>query len=128
MSECDSNGLALPVVMSREIIQVAIEATESAQKAMRTAVGEDYETKAIIISVDSGGCSGYMYDMKIIDEPSDNSYQEIIFGEVKVLVHNEHSTMLNGLVLDFKDSLMGGGFVMENPNASKSCGCGQSFR
>ena len=127
MGECDSEGLALPLVVPAEIIEVSIHATESARNAMHTAIGEE-KTKVIVISVDSGGCSGYMYDMKIIENPNDESYQEIQFGDVTVLVHNEHSTMLNGLILDYKDSLMGGGFVMENPNANKTCGCGQSFR
>jgi len=128
MSECDSEGIALPIVAPTEIVEVSIEATDSARKAMIEAIGNEHDSKVIVISVDSGGCSGYMYDMKIINEPEDGSYQIVNFGNIRVLVHNEHSTMLNGLILDYNESLMGGGFAMQNPNADKTCGCGQSFR
>ena len=42
-------------------------------------------------------------------------------------IHNNDSSLLNGIELDFKDTLMGGGFNITNPNASRACGCGQSF-
>ncbi|MBJ24127.1 MAG: hypothetical protein CMB64_05590 [Euryarchaeota archaeon] len=128
MGGCDSKGIALPIITPTEIIQVSIDATDSARKAMITAMGKDHDSKVIVISVDSGGCSGYMYDMKIIDDPKDDSYQAINFDGIKVLIHNEHSIMLDGLVLDYNDSLMGGGFAMQNPNANRTCGCGLSFR
>jgi len=128
MSECDSKGVALPIIAPTEIIEVSIEATDSARKAMVSAIGNEHDSKVIIISVDSGGCSGYLYDMKIISDPGDESYQIVRFDNIRVLIHNEHSTMLNGLILDYNDSLMGGGFTMANPNADKTCGCGQSFR
>ena len=43
------------------------------------------------------------------------------------MVHDKDSSTLNGIVLDYKDTLLGGGFQIQNPNADKSCGCGQSF-
>ncbi|HJN70087.1 MAG TPA: iron-sulfur cluster biosynthesis family protein, partial [Candidatus Thalassarchaeaceae archaeon] len=103
MSECDSKGVALPIIAPTEIIEVSIEATDSARKAMVSAIGNEHDSKVIIISVDSGGCSGYLYDMKIISDPGDESYQIVRFDNIRVLIHNEHSTMLNGLILDYND-------------------------
>ena len=47
--------------------------------------------------------------------------------EINIFVHNKDSSMLNGIQVDFKETLMGGGFQIENPNADRACGCGQSF-
>ena len=87
----------------------------------------DEETHCLVISAQSGGCSGYLYDMKIIEKPEDKNFQVQNFGGVDVFIHNNDSSLLNGLELDFKDTLMGGGFNITNPNASRECGCGQSF-
>ena len=75
----------------------------------------------------SGGCSGYLYDMKIVEDPEDESFQRLDVEGMPVLVHNKDSMLLTGITIDFKDSLMGGGFQIENPNADRACGCGQSF-
>ena len=48
-------------------------------------------------------------------------------GEINILIHNKDSSLLNGIKLDYKDTLMGGGFQIENPSADRECGCGQSF-
>ena len=68
-----------------------------------------------------------MYDMAIVEEPKDQAYQRVEVSGMAILVHNRDSALLNGIMIDFKDSLMGGGFQIENPNADRSCGCGQSF-
>ena len=68
-----------------------------------------------------------MYDMAIVEEPENTGFQKIVYDEIRIFIHDKDSTMLNGIRVDYKDSLMGGGFQIENPNASKSCGCGQSF-
>ena len=61
------------------------------------------------------------------EEPSEND-MELEFYGVKVLVDKEDAPILNGTTIDFKTSLMGGGFSIENPNAIASCGCGSSFK
>ena len=68
-----------------------------------------------------------MYDMAIVEAPDASGFQIIEIDKIRVFIHNKDSVMLNGIRVDYKDSLMGGGFQIENPNASKSCGCGQSF-
>ena len=65
--------------------------------------------------------------MKIIKQPEDDGFQQISVGGINVFVHNKDSSMLSGINIDFKETLMGGGFQIENPNAERSCGCGQSF-
>ena len=65
--------------------------------------------------------------MKIVEDPNDGSFQRLDVEGMPVLVHNKDSALLSGITIDFKDSLMGGGFQIENPNADRACGCGQSF-
>jgi len=120
-------GFSLPVVTPTVVVDVEIEFTESAKQAMNSTMNDDENTHVVIISAQSGGCSGYMYDMKIVEDPQDDSFQRIDVGGMTVLVHNKDSTMLNGIRVDYKDTLMGGGFQIDNPNADRSCGCGQSF-
>jgi len=121
------DGFSLPIVTTAEVVDVEIEFTEPAKKAMNSTMGDDDDTHVVIISAQSGGCSGYMYDMKIVKDPQDDSFQRIDVGDMTVLVHNKDSAMLNGIRVDYKDTLMGGGFQIDNPNADRSCGCGQSF-
>ena len=120
-------GFSLPVVTPTLVVDVEIEFTESAKQAMNSTMNDDENTHVVIISAQSGGCSGYMYDMKIVEDPQDDSFQRIDVGGMTVLVHNKDSTILNGIRVDYKDTLMGGGFQIDNPNADRSCGCGQSF-
>ena len=120
-------GFSLPVVTSAEVVDVQIEFTEPAKQAMKSTMGKDGSTHVVIISAESGGCSGYMYDMQIVEDPNDDSFQRMDVGGLTVLVHNKDSTMLSGIRVDYKDTLMGGGFQIDNPNADRSCGCGQSF-
>ncbi|SUZ71873.1 uncharacterized protein METZ01_LOCUS24727, partial [marine metagenome] len=114
-------------VTSAEVVDVQIEFTEPARLAMKSTMGEDESTHVVIISAESGGCSGYMYDMQIVKDPNDDSFQRLEVGGLTVLVHNKDSAMLSGIRVDYKDTLMGGGFQIDNPNADRSCGCGQSF-
>ena len=120
-------GFSLPVVTSAEVVDVQIEFTAPAKQAMKSTMGKDGSTHVVIISAESGGCSGYMYDMQIVEDPNDDSFQRLDVGGLTVLVHNKDSTMLSGIRVDYKDTLMGGGFQIDNPNADRSCGCGQSF-
>jgi iron-sulfur cluster assembly protein/iron-sulfur cluster insertion protein len=81
---------------------------------------------ALRVAVKAGGCSGFSYEMFF---DSEIEAQDLVaeFGEVKVVVDPESASRLQGATLDYKDSLMGGGFAIENPNVTRSCGCGNSF-
>ena len=79
------------------------------------------------IGVKEGGCSGFSYGMGFDDEQHEGD-QEMEFGGLKVVVDSDSLKYLNGLEIDFKESGMGGGFTIHNPNATATCGCGSSFR
>ena len=120
-------GFSLPVVSKVDVVDVNIELTESAKAALSASMSGDEDTHVLLISAQSGGCSGYTYDMAIVEEPENTGFQKIVYDGIRIFIHDKDSTMLNDIRVDYKDSLMGGGFQIENPNASKSCGCGQSF-
>jgi iron-sulfur cluster assembly protein len=81
----------------------------------------------IRVFVAGGGCSGMSYGMQIADEPATS--EDLVFDGtgVKVIVDMGSHQYLDGASIDFDDSLQGGGFRINNPNAAKSCGCGSSF-
>lgn len=78
------------------------------------------------VSVKGGGCSGLMYDLGFDTEvlPTDKAIED---GDIKILVDKKSLLYLAGTVLDFSDGLNGKGFQFVNPNASRTCGCGESF-
>ncbi len=120
-------GFSLPIAEVAEIVEVDLVVTENAKIAMRKAMGDDLATHALVISADAGGCSGFMYDMQIIERPVGNQWQTLTIDDIAVMIHNRDSTLLHGIEIDFKDTLMGGGFQIGNPNADRACGCGKSF-
>jgi iron-sulfur cluster assembly protein len=82
---------------------------------------------ALRVFVSGGGCSGLQYGMAFEESPRD--FDAVIETDgVKLVVDPTSLMYLQGASIDFVDSLMGGGFRIENPNAVSSCGCGHSFR
>jgi len=81
---------------------------------------------ALRVAVRPGGCSGFSYEM-FFDAETDSEDIVTEFGSVKVVVDPESAERLRGSTLDFKEGLMGAGFAIENPNVTRSCGCGNSF-
>jgi iron-sulfur cluster assembly protein len=79
------------------------------------------------VFVQGGGCSGMQYGMAFEAGPEDNDTVVEVDG-VRLVVDPNSMTYLSGATIDFVDSLMGGGFRIDNPNAASSCGCGHSFR
>lgn len=79
------------------------------------------------VAVKGGGCSGLSYGMGFEQEAGENDQQLEQF-EIKILVNKNDASILSGTAIDYKQSLMGGGFTIENPNAIASCGCGSSFK
>lgn len=89
-----------------------------------TAEGE--EGLALRVAVRPGGCSGFSYEMYFdTDRASDDMIKE--FGGVEVVVDPSSAQLLEGATLDYKDGLQDAGFAIDNPNAQRTCGCGQSF-
>ncbi len=81
---------------------------------------------ALRVAVRPGGCSGFSYEM-FFDAEFDAEDNLTDFGGVRVVVDPASAQMLTGATLDYKDGLQQAGFSINNPNATKSCGCGQSF-
>ena len=81
---------------------------------------------ALRVFVSPGGCSGFSYGMSLESEPAEDD-EVVEQGGVRVVVDPFSLQYLGGAQIDFIDSLMGGGFTVVNPNAVKSCACGQSF-
>ena len=82
--------------------------------------------KALRVYVSPGGCSGFSYGMQLDDERSDDD-TILTFDDVTVVVDELSLPQLQGAQIDYVNALMGGGFVVQNPNATKTCSCGQSF-
>ena len=78
------------------------------------------------VAVRPGGCSGMSYEM-FFDSDIATDDIETEYGPVKVVVDPASSQYLTGATLDFKDGLQGAGFSINNPNTTRTCGCGQSF-
>jgi iron-sulfur cluster assembly protein/iron-sulfur cluster insertion protein len=101
--------------------------TDSAVAKVRELIASEAEEGlALRMAVRPGGCSGFSYEMFFDAEVDDNDIVEE-FEDVKVLVDPESAEMVRGSTLDYKEGLMGAGFAIENPNVTRSCGCGNSF-
>ncbi|HLT69890.1 MAG TPA: iron-sulfur cluster insertion protein ErpA [Acidimicrobiales bacterium] len=98
-------------------------ATEKVRSLMEQ---EGVDDLALRVAVRPGGCSGFSYEMFFdTDVAADDKTAE--FDGVKVVVDPSSAMLLEGATLDYKDGLQGAGFAIDNPNAQRTCGCGQSF-
>jgi iron-sulfur cluster insertion protein len=93
--------------------------------ARLTEIGAGTEGKALRVAVEGGGCSGFQYDIRL-DTPAEEDLVLEAGGE-RVVVDPVSLPFLSGAVIDFSEELIGARFVIDNPNASSSCGCGTSF-
>ncbi len=95
-------------------------------KVKELIAAESEENLALRVAVRPGGCSGFSYEMFFdTDVAADDISAD--FGGFNVVVDPSSAPLLKGATLDFKDGLQGAGFSVNNPNATRSCGCGQSF-
>lgn len=88
-------------------------------------IGAGKDGKALRVAVEGGGCSGFQYDIAL-DAPDDGDLVLEGAGE-KVVIDEVSLPFLTGATIDFTEELIGARFVINNPNASSSCGCGTSF-
>lgn len=100
--------------------------TDKAARKIKELIKQE-KKKGLRISVVPGGCSGFKYGMELSDDASEN---DVIIEEkgIKIFLDKPSMAKLDGSNVDFVDSLQGAGFKIENPKATKSCGCGNSFR
>src|SRR3979409_1804484 len=106
--------------------QPVIQVTPKAIEKIRQAFAKQGVTGALRLGVLGGGCSGLSYQFRFDtkERPTDKVVE---FDGVKIVVDPKSLLYLHGMTLDYKESLIQSGFVFENPNAQKSCGCGTSF-
>lgn len=101
--------------------------TDSASaKVAELIAAEGDEALALRVAVRPGGCSGFSYEMFFDSDIAGEDLVDESAG-VKVVVDPSSAQLLRGARLDYKDGLQDAGFAIDNPNAQKSCGCGQSF-
>jgi iron-sulfur cluster assembly protein len=104
----------------------SINVTDKAVEKIRTAFAKQGVSGGLRLGVLGGGCSGLSYQFKFDTRPrpTDHIFE---FNGVQVFVDPKSMVFLDGMTLDYKESIMQSGFAFENPHATKSCGCGTSF-
>jgi iron-sulfur cluster assembly protein/iron-sulfur cluster insertion protein len=109
--------------------QKAVDVTDAAAGKIRELLASEGDPSlALRMAVRPGGCSGFSYEMFFDAEvETDDIVEEFDGGAVRVVVDSQSVEHLRGSVLDYKDGLMGAGFAIDNPNVTRSCGCGNSF-
>ena len=107
------------------MIQVTQEAKTKLISFMKEE-GHDESSSFVRVGVNSGGCSGLSYDLGFDDKENedDKSFED---NGVRIVVNKKSYLYLIGTVLEYSGGLNGKGFVFNNPNASRTCGCGESF-
>lgn len=101
--------------------------TESASRKVKELMQAEGNPELFLrVAVRPGGCSGFSYEM-FFDADKATDDQEAEFAGVRVAVDPASAQWLDGASLDYKDSLQDAGFTINNPNASRTCGCGNSF-
>ena len=101
--------------------------TESAQKAVSRFIDSaESQVAGLRIAVTGGGCSGLQYAMNLVEEKEANDVV-VECGPVTVFIDELSAPVLREVTVDFLDGLDGSGFKFDNPNATQSCGCGNSF-
>jgi iron-sulfur cluster assembly protein/iron-sulfur cluster insertion protein len=108
-------------------IVLVIALTDNAASKVKELVDAEGEANlALRVAVRPGGCSGFSYEMFFdTDVAADDITAD--YGGVKVVVDPSSAQLLTGATLDYKDGLQQAGFSIDNPNAQRTCGCGQSF-
>jgi iron-sulfur cluster assembly protein len=112
-----------------KMIKPVVDITENAASELKGYLEKQGKPMAgLRVFVSAGGCSGLSYGMVPEEKSSDDDYVIVQHG-AKLIVDKSSMPFIAGSVIDFQsDKLMGGGFVVKNPNAVSTCGCGESFK
>ncbi|WP_308991510.1 iron-sulfur cluster assembly accessory protein [Mariniflexile litorale] len=106
-----------------------IKVSETAKKKvieLMTEEGFNPTSDYVRVGVKSGGCSGLSYDLKF-DKENQEDDKVFVDNDVKIIVDKKSFLYLIGTTLEYSGGLNGTGFVFNNPNANRTCGCGESF-
>jgi iron-sulfur cluster assembly protein len=112
-----------------KMISPVVDITESAASELKGYLEKQGKpTAGLRIFISAGGCSGLSYGMVPEEKTGDDDYVILQHG-AKLIIDKSSMPFIAGSVIDFQsDKLMGGGFVVKNPNAVSTCGCGESFK
>ena len=119
-------GRGDPSTHFRRTIVITLTDT-AAVKVKELLQAEGADDMALRVAVRPGGCSGFSYEMLFDSDIAEDDEQATYGESVKVVVDQASAQLLLGATLDYKDGLNQAGFNIINPNATRSCGCGQSF-
>lgn len=114
----------MSVIEQTETIQI----TDAALEVVRNLLlQKNVPDHGLRVFVAGGGCSGMQYGMALEAEP--RPYDHVVDSDgVRIFIDPTSMMYLSSATIDYEDSIMGGGFRIDNPNAASSCGCGQSFK
>jgi len=107
-----------------------INLSESAAKEIKSIIAEQSlpaDKTRLRVGVKGGGCSGFSYMLDLVEDEPGETDELLESNGVQIVCDMKSYLYLNGAEIDFKDEVMGRGFVFKNPNATSSCGCGSSF-
>ena len=113
----------------QSVVATGINITEKALEHIRAAMQKEGiapELGGLRLGVQGGGCSGLSYNIRF-DTQSRERDRIFSYGDIRVFVDPKSFIYLNGMTVEWEETLMHRGFVFQNPNAKKSCGCGSSF-
>lgn len=105
--------------------------SESAAKEIKSIMKDQSlpeDKTRLRVGVKGGGCSGFSYMLDLVEDEPAEMDEQLESNGVKIVVDMKSYLYLNGAEIDFKDEVMGRGFVFKNPNATSTCGCGHSFQ
>jgi len=111
----------LTEIAAREVNTIIEQQHDAARKS-----GKEPTPLYLRVGVKGGGCSGFSYSLDLTESKTENDETWPQHG-IEVVCDPKSMLYLDGTTIDFKDELMGRGFVFTNPNATSSCGCGSSF-
>ena len=116
------------MAITQDGVELTVAISEKAAEKIKYFAKKDgiTENVGIRVAVKGGGCSGLTYDLVITDKEMESDKIVEQYG-VKVMVDKKSYIYLVGTELEFSDGLNGKGFIFQNPNATKTCGCGTSF-
>jgi iron-sulfur cluster insertion protein len=105
-----------------------LELTESCKKKIKDIIAEENNPELKLrVFVQGGGCSGFQYGFSLDADPIGDDDFDMMFDDVHILVDSMSAQYLTGASIDYKEDLHETGFVIQNPNAQTTCGCGSSF-
>ncbi len=109
---------------------IGIQVTDKASMAVRRIAvkeGREGDDFGLRVGVKGGGCSGLVYVLSIVEDDPLETDRVVDHNGLRIFIDKRSYVYLAGTELDFSDGLNGKGFVFQNPNASRACGCGNSF-